>query len=91
MTIFSLWPKGNGDDHLVMFRKMITGDTKALVCWGQNPAVTEPNQSAIRAGLKNLDLLVVHRHVRDRDRGVRSQGRERDVPDSRRLARRDGW
>jgi anaerobic selenocysteine-containing dehydrogenase len=32
---------------------------KATVCWGQNPAVTEPNQSAVRAGLRNLDLLVV--------------------------------
>jgi len=58
-AIFSLWPKGNGDDHRIMFRKMATGATKALVCWGQNPAVTEPNQGAIRAGLKNLDLLVV--------------------------------
>jgi len=58
-AIFSLWPKGNGDNHVVMFRKMITGATKALVCWGQNPAVTEPNQSAIRQGLTELDLLVV--------------------------------
>jgi formate dehydrogenase major subunit len=41
-----------------MFRKMGTGETKALVCWGQNPAVTEPNQGAIRAGLYNLDVLV---------------------------------
>jgi anaerobic selenocysteine-containing dehydrogenase len=31
----------------------------AAVCWGQNPAVTEPNQSKVREGLKNLDLLVV--------------------------------
>ncbi len=58
-ALFSLWPKGNGDDHRIMFRKMITGATKALVCWGQNPAVTEPNQGAIRSGLENLDLLVV--------------------------------
>ena len=28
-------------------------------CWGQNPAVTEPNQSKVRTGLKALDLLVV--------------------------------
>jgi anaerobic selenocysteine-containing dehydrogenase len=27
--------------------------------WGQNPAITEPNQGKVRAGLKNLDLLVV--------------------------------
>jgi anaerobic selenocysteine-containing dehydrogenase len=32
---------------------------KAAVVWGQNPAVTEPNQSKVRDGLKNLDLLVV--------------------------------
>ncbi|KAF0208804.1 MAG: molybdopterin-dependent oxidoreductase [Actinomycetota bacterium] len=31
----------------------------AAVVWGQNPAVTEPNQGAVRAGLENLDLLVV--------------------------------
>jgi anaerobic selenocysteine-containing dehydrogenase len=57
--IFDLWPKGNGDSHMSMFRAMIAGTTKALLSWGQNPAVTEPNQGKIRAGLKNLDLLVV--------------------------------
>jgi formate dehydrogenase major subunit len=31
----------------------------ACVVWGQNPAITEPNQGAVRTGLKNLDLLVV--------------------------------
>jgi anaerobic selenocysteine-containing dehydrogenase len=58
---FSLWPKGQGSDHITMFREMAgaTPTTKALVSWGQNPAVTEPNQGAIRAGLENLDLLVV--------------------------------
>ncbi len=55
---YSLWPKGPGDDHITMFRQMGSGATKALVCWGQNPAVTEPNQGAIRTGLYNLDLLV---------------------------------
>lgn len=30
----------------------------AAVAWGQNPAVTEPNQGAVRTGLENLDLLV---------------------------------
>ena len=61
-AIFSLWPKGNGDDHRIMFRKMsVAGGsiTKALISWGQNPAVTEPHQGAIRDGLYNLDLLVV--------------------------------
>jgi formate dehydrogenase major subunit len=32
---------------------------RACVVWGQNPAVTEPNQGAVRTGLQNLDLLVV--------------------------------
>ena len=61
-ALFALWPKGNGDDHRIMFRKMsVAGgsETKALVSWGQNPAVTEPHQGAIRDGLFNLDLLVV--------------------------------
>lgn len=55
---YSLWPKGNGDNHIEMFRKMGTGETKACVAWGQNPAVTEPNQGAVRAGLYNVDILV---------------------------------
>ncbi|MDP2181529.1 MAG: molybdopterin-dependent oxidoreductase [Actinomycetota bacterium] len=58
-ALYDLWPKTNGDDHVTMFRKMATSDIKAAVVWGQNPAVTEPNQSAIRAGLENLDTLVV--------------------------------
>jgi anaerobic selenocysteine-containing dehydrogenase len=55
---YSLWPKGNGDDHVTMFRQMGSGATKALVCWGQNPAISEPNQGAVRTGLYNLDMLV---------------------------------
>lgn len=57
--IFALWPKTNGDDHITMFRKMIAGTIKGCVVWGQNPAVTEPNQSKVREGMKNLDILVV--------------------------------
>jgi anaerobic selenocysteine-containing dehydrogenase len=40
---------------------LANGNTRihASVVWGQNPAVTEPNQSAVRAGLRHLDLLVV--------------------------------
>ncbi len=30
----------------------------AAVVWGQNPAVTEPNQGPVRKGLEELDLLV---------------------------------
>ncbi len=58
-AIYSLWPKNNGDDHITMFRKASTGDITGMVVWGQNPAVTEPNQSAIRDGFRELDVLVV--------------------------------
>jgi formate dehydrogenase-N, alpha subunit len=57
--LYNLWPKGNGDYHTTMFRKMAAGETTACVVWGQNPAVTQPHQSAVRAGLRELDLLVV--------------------------------
>ncbi len=58
-ALYSLWPKGQGHDHVTMFRNMDTGGlTKAAVVWGQNPAVTEPNQGAVRAGLYNLNTLV---------------------------------
>jgi formate dehydrogenase major subunit len=56
--IYSLWPKGNGDNHIAMFRKMAAGSVKAAVVWGQNPAITEPNQGKVREGLRNLDTLV---------------------------------
>lgn len=56
---FSLWPKGNGHNHVKMFREMADGNTTCAVVWGQNPAVTEPNQGKIREGLKRLKLLVV--------------------------------
>ncbi len=55
---YSLWPKGQGNNHITMFRKMVDQSTKAAVVWGQNPAVTEPNQGAVRQGLYNLDTLV---------------------------------
>ena len=57
--LYNLWAKGNGDYHTKMFRQMKNNVTKACVVWGQNPAVTQPYQSAVRAGLKQLDLLVV--------------------------------
>lgn len=57
-AVYDLWPKTNGDDHVTMFRKMDLGTITAAVVWGQNPAVTEPNQGAVRAGLENLELLV---------------------------------
>lgn len=56
--LYDLWPKGNGSDHITMFRDMIAGTTKAAVVWGQNPAVTEPNQGKVRQGMYELDTLV---------------------------------
>ncbi len=58
-AVYDLWPKGNVDDHITMYRKMIAGTTTACYCLGMNPAVTEPNQKAVRDALKALDLLVV--------------------------------
>jgi anaerobic selenocysteine-containing dehydrogenase len=58
-ALFSLWPKNNGFDHITSFRKMKDSKIRAAYVLGQNPAVTEPNQSAVRAGLEQLDLLVV--------------------------------
>ncbi len=55
---YAKWPKGQGDNHITMFRKMIAGTITAAVVWGQNPAVTEPNQGKVRQGLRNLDMLV---------------------------------
>jgi formate dehydrogenase major subunit len=57
--LYDLWPKTNGDMHIEMFRKMKAGTITAAVVWGQNPAITEPNQSFIRDGLENLETLVV--------------------------------
>lgn len=65
--LWSMWPKGNGVQHIEALRRMdpvwAAANSKpqieACVVWGQNPAITEPNQSAVRTGLYNLDLLVV--------------------------------
>lgn len=56
---YAFMPKGASEDHIVMFQSMKSGTTKALCCLGQNPAVTEPNLTEIRAGLQALDTLIV--------------------------------
>ncbi|PKQ37979.1 MAG: hypothetical protein CVT59_05180 [Actinobacteria bacterium HGW-Actinobacteria-1] len=64
--MYACWPKGNGVPHIESFRRMdpvwaaanSVPNIRAAVVWGQNPAVTEPNQSAVRTGLEALDLLV---------------------------------
>ncbi|MBN2840438.1 MAG: molybdopterin-dependent oxidoreductase, partial [Coriobacteriia bacterium] len=63
-ALWDLWPKGNGQYHVTMFRNAARADgdparIKAMLVWGQNPAVTEPNQEWIREGFYNLDTLVV--------------------------------
>lgn len=65
--LYDCWPKGNGVQHIESFRRMDPAwatangvpNIKACVVWGQNPAVTEPNQGPVRKGLQELDLLVV--------------------------------
>ena len=65
--LWDLWPKGNGVQHIEAFRRMDPAwatansvpNIKACVVWGQNPAITEPNQGPVRKGLEELDLLVV--------------------------------
>lgn len=65
--LYDCWPKGNGVQHIEAFRRMDPAwasangvpNIKACVVWGQNPAVTEPNQGPVRKGLESLDLLVV--------------------------------
>ncbi len=57
-AIYALWPKGNGYNHIKMFREMAAGHITAAVVWGQNPAVTEPNQGKVREGLRALDTLI---------------------------------
>lgn len=70
--LWNAWPKGNGVQHIEAIRRMCpaSGATynytptaaapriSASVVWGQNPCITEPNQSAVRTGFENLDLLV---------------------------------
>ncbi|MGB4593827.1 MAG: molybdopterin-dependent oxidoreductase [Coriobacteriia bacterium] len=62
-AMYDLWPKGNGVQHIMAFRRMLATEPdatriKALVNWGQNPAITEPNQGKIRQAMYDLDLLV---------------------------------
>jgi len=62
--LYNLWPKGDGVQHIQTFRNMTlpVDDANRIISsliWGQNPAITEPNQSKVRAGLKALDLMVV--------------------------------
>lgn len=54
-----LMPRTGAHSHIQMFQAMKAGTTTMCYVMGQNPAVTEPNLAEIRAGLSNLDTLVV--------------------------------
>ena len=62
---YDLLPKGAGFHHIDMFQKAkddplgVNHTLKAMVVFGQNPAVTEANLTEIMAGLFELDTLVV--------------------------------
>jgi len=58
-ALYDLWPKTNGDNHIVMFQKAAASQITAMMVWGMNLAVTEANLKNIRDGFYQLDTLVV--------------------------------
>lgn len=57
---FSWLPRVNGDySQLAYFDRMAKGDVKGYFLFGQNPGGGGPNAGLHRAGLRNLDWLVV--------------------------------
>jgi anaerobic selenocysteine-containing dehydrogenase len=61
---FDLMPKGNGYNHRQFYQqmKLADGDANRIRCYvayGTNPVVGDANVKEIKAGLKNLDTLVV--------------------------------
>jgi formate dehydrogenase major subunit len=57
---FSWLPRPDGDySHLPYFDRMAKGGVKGYFLFGQNPAGGSPNAGLARAGLRNLDWLVV--------------------------------
>ena len=61
-TSYDYLPKRTGDNtFLTIFDEMgkVAKPIKGLFCWGTNPAVMGPDQTKIRAALKNLDWMVV--------------------------------
>ena len=54
-----LMPRTGADSHVAMFQRMKAGTTTMCYVMGQNPVVTEPNLAEIRAGLLNVNTLVV--------------------------------
>jgi formate dehydrogenase major subunit len=57
---FPFLPRINGDhSHYPMMIRMIDGDTKGFMLFGQNPAVGSANAALQRTALASLDWLVV--------------------------------
>lgn len=48
-----------GLTSLGMTKATLAGDFRALILFGEDPVVTDPDQNHVRAALKELDLLVV--------------------------------
>ncbi|OUR92070.1 formate dehydrogenase subunit alpha [Gammaproteobacteria bacterium 42_54_T18] len=51
--------KAPGLTSLGMSKAALSGNFRALLLFGEDPAVTDPDQNQVKSSLKNLDLLVV--------------------------------
>lgn len=51
--------KAPGLTSLGMTKGALSGEFRALILFGEDPVVTDPDQNHVKASLKNLDLLVV--------------------------------
>ena len=75
---FDWLPRIDGDySQLPTFDRMARGEMKGYFLFGQNPGGGGPNAGLHRAGLRNLDWLVVARLVRDRERRLLEERPER--------------
>ncbi len=52
-------PVGSGNPIVKLFRKMLKGEIKVLICNGENPAVSMPNAGVVRQALAKEGLFVV--------------------------------
>jgi len=52
-------PVGYGNPIVKLFRKILNGDIKVLICNGENPAVSMPNASLVRQALAKEGFFLV--------------------------------
>ncbi len=52
-------PVGFGNPIVKLFRKILAGEIKVLICNGENPAVSMPNAGLVRKALSSPDLFLV--------------------------------